>query len=132
MKTVTRKFGTIVVALFVALGFSSAALASDVKTDTAAVAFNYVGKINNQPVFELNVPNTEKDEYIITIIDEFGATLYYNRVKGKSVNTKFMLNEELEANSLRVEVKAKRSDKAEVFQIVNKTRLVQEASVTKL
>ena len=131
MKTVNRNFG-MMIALFIALGFSTVAQANDPKKDST-VEFKYIGEIKNKPVFQLNVQNDNEDEYTISIADQHGEVLYFSRVKGKNVNRKFMLNtDELDGSLLRVEVKAKRNDKAEVFEIVNNTRLVQETSVSKL
>jgi hypothetical protein len=59
--------------------------------------------------------------------------LYSGKVKGSNISKKFMLNtEEIGDNVLNVEVKAKKNDKAEVYQINRNRSYVDETVVNKV
>lgn len=103
--------------------------------DTTPVEVKYIGQMNDQPLFQVNIKNDGKEEYLITITDKEGTRLYSDNVKGKDYNKRFLINtDEVGGNPVKLEVRAKGSDKTEVFQIKTNNRFVQEteASVTKL
>src|SRR5665647_1080225 len=66
------------------MGLSQATFAG-VKTDNP-VELNFIGKVKNHPVFQLNLNNNETEEYIITIKDESNYVLYSEKVKGANLS----------------------------------------------
>ncbi|WP_276485032.1 hypothetical protein [Paraflavitalea pollutisoli] len=117
---------------FVAL--STTTLANGEKTPaTSTIELKFIGHYENQPVFQLNLNNATEDEYAITFRDEFGNVLYAAKVKGSNISKKFMLNtEEIGDNVLNVEVKSKKNDKSEVYQINRNRSIVEETVVNKV
>ena|SRR5213075_1711600 len=134
MKTRTMRYGkmSIVLALFLSFTFSSFAFSNDGKKDTTPVQLRFIGNINNQPVFQLYMENPDQEEYNITISDADGTLLYFDKIKSKNFSRKFQVDTNDIQGQLRVEVRAKKTDKAEVYQINSITRFVQETFVTKL
>ena len=132
MKTKIRNFGTI--ALFVALSFvTTVASANDETKDPPAAALKYIGILNNQPVFQLDLNSAKDEEFAIFIKDQFGEVLYTERVKAKIFTRKFQLDtDNLGDAILRVEVKTGKGKKPEVFTINRNTRSIEETSISKL
>ncbi|TMI88761.1 MAG: hypothetical protein E6H06_18775 [Bacteroidetes bacterium] len=132
MKTKIKNYGTI--ALFIAFGLlTTAASASGLEKDPPVAQLKYIGNIENQPVFQLDLNTAQEGYFLISIENKFGETLYSERIKAKVFTRKFRLDTEtLSDDELRVEVRTSSNKKPEVFTINRNTRLVEEASVTKL
>ena len=127
----TKNYVTI--ALFMAFSFIATAVsANDGAKDTPGTELKYLGIINNQPIFQLNL-NSDKEEYfVISVKDQFGETLYSEKVKTKTFTRNFRLDtENLEDAILRVEVRSG-NKKPEVFTINRNTRFYEETSINKL
>ena len=126
-----KNYKTLAIALFAAFSVASTGNVmanGDVKTKTA-IDLKFIGNVENQPVFQLNINNTEDDEYIVTFRDEQNNVLYSGKLKGINITKNFQLSSEDGAdNAMSVEVKSKKSNKSEVYKI-NKTRSFTEEIV---
>jgi hypothetical protein len=135
MKIKMKNYGMMLMAVVaLTLGFSTTTLANGEKNPkSSTIELKFIGHYENQPVFLLNLNNTEEDEFSITFRDDYGNVLYSGKVKGSNISKKFMLNtEEIGDNVLNVEVKAKKNDKAEVYQINRNRSYVDETVVNKV
>jgi hypothetical protein len=133
MKTNIKNYG--IAALFVALSLVSATAvkANDEGKTTSTIELRFIGNLENQPVFLLNLANAEQEEFTITFRDEYGNVLYSDRVKGANISKKFMLNtDEIGNDILSVDVKAKKSGKVETFKINRSIVYVNETVVKKV
>ena len=97
----------------------------------------FVGKVQNNPVFELSVPGTGvQEEYIISVRDEHGNVLHVETVKAAGFTKKFMLS--LDENndgtnySIQFVISTKSNKKSALYSINNNNRNVEEVVVTKL
>jgi len=127
----TKNYVTI--ALFMAFSFIATAVsANDGAKDTPGTELKYLGIINDQPIFQLNL-NSDKEEYfVISVKDQFGETLYSEKVKTKTFTRNFRLDtDNLEDAIIRVEVRSG-NKKPEVFTINRNTRFYEETSINKL
>ncbi len=134
MKTTIRNSAFLGIALFAALSISTITMANDDKKDTivAPVEFRYIGKVDNQPMFQLNLSGVEGEEYLIRFRDNFGYVFYSNVVKG-SLTQKFLVKtDEMEGNTVVVEVMSKKTRKTETFTIKNNQKLIDETVVAKI
>lgn len=131
MKTDMRNFGKMaIVALAFTLAFSNTALANDGGKDDHKTEFKFIGNMENQPVFELNLANNEDDEYTVTFRDEAGNVLYTDKIKG---SRKFLLkSEELGDTSLNVVVRSKKTNATEVYVINRNHSYVEETVINKV
>ena len=130
MKTKIRNYG--IIALFI--GFSlitKLALANDEKRDTPVAELKYLGVLQNQPVFQLNLSSVQEEVFVISIKDQFGEILYNEKIKTKAFIRTFRLDtDNLDDAVLKVEVR-NGNNKPEVFTITRNTRFYEETSISK-
>jgi hypothetical protein len=124
-----------IVALAFTLAFSTPTLANDgdKENPTTATELKFIGNMENQPVFELNLNNNE-DEYTVTFRDEYGNVLYSDKFKGATgLTKKFLLkSEDFGDAALSVVVKSKKNNSTEVYSINRSHSYVEETLVNKV
>ncbi len=137
MKTKMNAAKMVTVALLAlcTIGTSTTALAE--KTPNEPIELKYMGKTQNQPVFQLNLNNPENSEYFISIKDENGNVLYSEKVKGENVtrNYRFDINEfDLSSNDfgITVQVTTAKTHKTEEFHVKSTAHVVENFEVAKL
>lgn len=103
------------------------------KNTNSSIEVKHIGNYENQPIFQLNLTTAEADEFTITLRDSDGNVLYSDKEKGTSITRKFLLTtQEIGDNIVTIEVRAKKSPKAEVYTINRKQNLIEEMFVTKI
>lgn len=101
--------------------------------DEAPAEMKYLGKYNNQPVFELSFNNEVETEFVVSITDENKNVLYRDVIKGGTVSKKFMLNtEEVGNTALKFEITGKKTNKTVVYEINRNSRIVEDVIVDKI
>jgi hypothetical protein len=137
MKTKMNAAKMITIALLAlgTIGSSTTALAG--KTPNEPIELKYIGKTENQPVFQLNLNNPETSEYFISIKDEDGKVLYSEKVKGENVKRTYRLDiNEFDVSSpefgITVEITTAKTHKTEVFHVKSTTHVVENFEVAKL
>ena len=97
----------------------------------------FVGKVQNNPVFELTVPGAGvQEEYIISVRDEFGNVLHVETIKAAGFTKKFMLS--LDENnddtnySIQFVISTRSNKKPALYNVINNNRYVEDVVVTKL
>jgi len=128
------KKAIILIALIaVTLGFSTVTLANDEGKTKNITELKFIGNMENQPVFQLNLTNTEEDEFTVTFRDEAGNILYTDKFKGANINKKFMLkSEEFGDAALHVIVKSKKNGSTDLYTINRSHSYVEETVVNKI
>ena len=134
MKTDSMNFGKLaIVALAIALAFSTPSMANDGGKDDHKSELKFIGNMENQPVFELNLANNEEDEYTVIFRDEYGNILYSEKFKGTGLSKKFLLkSEDLGDAALNVVVRSKKGNTTEVYSINRSHSYVEETQVSKV
>jgi hypothetical protein len=133
MKTKPFIRRTFVIAISVVLISSLNFQARAQTSDTTPVDFRYIGKLDDQPLFQLNIFNPDNDEYTVKIFDEDGYVFYYYTVRSKNFKKRFQLEtDELPKGFFNVEIRSKKKSTVESYRVTKSTRFVQETSVTKL
>ena len=123
-------FTIVLVAL--TLVFSTVTLANDEGGNNHVTELKFIGNMENQPVFELNLANSEEDEYTVIFRDEYGNVLFSDKFKG-GLTKKFMLkSEDLGDTALNVTVKSKKDNTSEVYVINRSHSYVEETLVNKV
>jgi len=131
MKKVTKNLS--IVALLMAFTLATTATFANTTTGnpvSSTIELKFIGKHENQPVFELNLANADADEFSIIIRDEYGSVLYSAKAKGTNITRKFMLNEEVGDTDLYVEVKSKKNNKVETYKISKSYSYKDEPVIT--
>ena len=137
MKQTIKATKMITVGLFTlcTLGITNATFAGT-KTDAPA-ELKFIGKIKNQPVFELNLNNDASDEYYINIKDANYNVLYSEKIKGENLSRKYQLDVDASqlsdpAFGVRVEVTSAKTHKTQVYKISSQTSVTENIEVAKL
>lgn len=93
----------------------------------------YIGSKDNQPQFQLNLNNTEADEFLIMIRSKSGEVIFKERIAGSLVSRKYQLNtEDFDTSGYTFEVVSKKSKSRIVYSVNETSRLVQDISITAL
>jgi len=130
MKTKIKNFGTI--ALVVALSFTATvSWAFDGTKDTPVVSLKYVGLVQNQPLFQLDLNSVEETDFYVSIKDQYGQVIYSEKIKAKNFTRNYRLNTSVDDAILKVEVR-EGNKKPEVFTINRNTRYYEETNISKL
>ena len=135
MKTFISRSKVIAIAFVLTFSLASEenfAHNTDNKSDTP-VELKYIGKENNQPLFQLNLNNNEADEFVIALKDLSGSVIYSEVVKGKQISRKYRLNtDEIGISDIRFEVSNKRSNTKTVYAVRTTSRVVEDVVINKL
>ena len=131
-----KNYKTLAIALFAALTVASTsnvmANNGDVKAKSG-IDLKFIGNVESQPVFQLNVNNTEEDEYVVTFRDEQNNVLYSGKLKGINITKNFQLStDEIGDNTMSVEVRSKKTNKSELYKINRTQSFTEEIVVNKL
>ncbi len=132
MKTTIKNavIGLFTLVAVIAVNFANATTTEEV---LPAAELKLITHIDNQPVFELSLKNTQKATFVVMVKDEFGAVVYQETVSGVDIKRKYQLNtEELGTVGLRFEISSKGNEKPAVFTVENNSRISQETSVVKI
>jgi hypothetical protein len=134
MKIDSVNFGKLTIAvLALTLAFTTPSMANDGGKDNPKTELKFIGNVENQPVFELNLAGKVEDEYTVTFRDEYGNVLFSEKYKGAGLTKKFVLkSEEFGDAALHVTVRSKNSNTAEVYSINRSHTYVEETQVSKV
>lgn len=133
MKKAMRNYGVFAMALLaLTFAFSTVTLANDEDKNNHVTELKFIGNMENNPVFQLNLTNAIEDEFIITFRDEYGNIIYTDKFKGANLTKKFLLkSEDLGDANLNVIVRSKKGT-TEVYTINRSHSYVEETVVNKV
>ena len=134
--------------IFVAAFFSSALLFSSTRVIAQSnsavfsstevvvapeVVVEYIGNIDNQPVYVVKIDNIEKNFKWLSITNEHGDELYLENLKDERFMKKFRINvpEAIDTN-LVLTVWGNKNSLKEVFLISSSFNATQKVEITKL
>lgn len=117
---------------FAAILTVSVANATTIEEVTPAAELKLVGKLDNQPVFQLSLNNAQNAKFIVVVKDETGAIVYQETVSGVNIKRKYQLNtEELGATGLSFEIIGKNNEKPVVFTVESNVTISEETLIVK-
>jgi len=96
-------------------------------------SIQYVGKVNDQLVFQVDYDNPTNDVVNVIIKDEDGNVLYADRFKDKKLTKKFKVNT-AEYGDVRLTfvISTDKDRTSQIFQVNTNTRVVDDVVVTNL
>ena len=119
------------------MGLTNATFAG-VKPDHP-IELKFIGKIKNQPVFQLNLNNTEAEDFFIVIKDQNHEVLYSEKVIAKDANftRKYQLDiTEADLNTsefgVRVEVTSAKTHTTQVYKVSSQTSVHEDIVIAQL
>lgn len=97
------------------------------------VEVKYLGQIDRQPVFQVDINNDKQDQLSVVLKDRYGNYLYSERFSGKSFSKKFQIaSNEVDDLRLTMLVSSKSDKKTQSFEINNIVTVVEDVVVTKV
>ena len=132
MKTTIRNSAFLSLALFAFLSIATVANANEGQKEKAqsAIEFKYLGKRDNQSLFQLQLNVSQGEEYIVRFRDKEGYVLYSTVVKA-DFNQKYAIATEEVDNTVTVEVRSTKTKKVETFTIKRSQTMLDETVVAK-
>lgn len=135
MKRKMNKSKAMIIALMAAFttAYSSQAHAMNNIADPPA-KIKYLGNLDNNPVFQLNLNNADSGRFVVIIRDEYGTILHAEKITGKNISRTYRIDtdEEIKDGGLRFEVKSAGTKKTEIFEVSNKTFVTTDVAVHKV
>lgn len=133
MKTVILKNKLVALALFALVSVSfSPALANETKSPNTSVDLRYVGEINQSPVYQLLLNNTN-DKYLVDILDAEGNVIYRESVNGTQSVRNYQLAEDFaDQYSLHFVVTNLNTKKSTEYSVQKSVKKQDTINVTKV
>lgn len=133
MKNAIRNFSTSVIAALAMFGSVSTAQANNEKNkEVTSIEFRYVGKLEQHPVYQLDIVNAESDEYFVSFADQSGNVLYSGSLKNSN-SQRFMINvDEVGDEPLTVTITSRKSNKAQVYTVKRSQNVIEENVVKRV
>ncbi len=131
MKTTIKNtlIGLFTFAAIIAVNVANATTTEEV---SPAAELKLVAHLDNQPVFQLSLNNTQNAKFIVIVKDETGAIVYQETVSGVNIKRKYQLNtEELGTTGLSFEIIGKNNEKPVVFTVENNVTISEETLIVK-
>jgi len=134
----TRTITAVLISIFM-LGFTPVTRSGErnetvEKNQSANIKF--MGKLANGPLFQVNMNNTEADEFLIRVKDADGNLLYSERLKGVNVSRNYQLaidrDELYESFNVRFEITSLNTKQTFIYNASNKSRTVSDIIIAKL
>ena len=126
----------LVPALFVVLsitGLSYGKAYGQSYTSNSKPSIQYVGKVNDQLIFQVDYDNPTNEAVNVLIKDESGNVLYADRFKDKKLSKKFKVNTaEYGDARLTFVISTDKERTSQVFQVNTNTRVIDDVVVTNL
>ncbi len=117
---------------FLLIGLASGAAAQSSKKIPSA-DINYIGSLDGQPVFKVDLDNKAGAVYNLKIKDGYGATLYSQKITGKQFSKKFRFDREGEENLKLVFIlSGDKEQESQEFRVNTLTEILNNVVVTKL
>lgn len=132
MKTAIRNFSAFATAILIVMASSTVVIANNDKNkEVLPVEFKFIGKMEQQPVYQLNINNTDGEEYSISFSDQSGTVLYSGNTKKGS--QRFMIKaEEVGDEVLTVSITSRKTNKSYVYTIRRNQSMVEENIVKRI
>lgn len=109
------------VCLLIAMVLSANSFSATAGTRFPKPVLEFVGYLNNQPVYKLDIRNPEKLKLSVIIRDKDGNVLHEEVLEGEHISRKYcFLKEEIGSEDLIVEVA--RSERETVFNTIKMDR----------
>ena len=114
------------------LGFTNATFAGN--NPGSPTELKFLGNYNSLPVFQLELNNSAKAEYIITVRDGDKVVLLAEKIKGENISRRYKLDAEEIAliDGTTFEVTNTLTKETSVYEITSNSSVVENTVITKL
>lgn len=128
MKKIFNKSKLIAIAFFTVFTTAAAPTAFAHSGKELPIELKFIGNINNKTIYQLVVAgNNLNTDYILTIRDPFGNSIYRENIKADNFSKKFIFDtDELGDDVLEFEVYCRKNDKSVRYKINRLTYITEE------
>jgi len=134
MKKLMNNYRNVAMALgtILTLGISTSSFANDHNSLPAELKF--IGTFNTPPVFQLELNNTEKAEYTVTVRDADKRILLSEKISGEKISRRYKLDAEdiSVVAGTTFEVTNKKTNETTVYEINTSSSFVTDVTIAKL
>jgi hypothetical protein len=127
-----KKTFFIVMAATTLLSATANATSTDPKDSTGKATVQYIGTVNSQPVFKLEVNNAAADDLVISLENTEGDVLYKKDVSNEKFSQKIQLQTTDSEIELNLFVYSKKTKKTQAYYINKVTRQVDDLVVNQV
>lgn len=97
------------------------------------VKVTYLGRVEMQPVFQVDIDNTKAEELYVSLKDEDGRLLYADKFKDPKYSKRFRFDTyDPISSKVTLSISSKSNKKAQVLQFGNVLTTVEDLVVTKV
>ncbi len=97
------------------------------------VKVTYLGRVNLQPVFQIDIDNIKADELYVSLKDEDGTLLYADKFKDQKFSKKFRFDTfDPISRKVTLSLTSKNNKKTQSLQFSNVLTTVEDLVVTKV
>ncbi|MCW3078705.1 hypothetical protein [Segetibacter sp.] len=122
-----------IVILMSGLFINVAKAAEDKPAKSANYGFKYVGQLKDQPIFQLDIENLQKEDVFLKLEDEVGNVLYNDKFSEVNFSKKFQFDiSEHGSTTIKMILFSRTLKQTQVFKIENVRQLVESVVVTKV
>lgn len=134
MKKIFNNSKLIAIAFFTVFTTAAAPSALAHSGKELPIELKFIGNINNKTIFQLVVAgNNLNTEYILTIRDPFGNSIYRENIKADNFSKKFLFDtDELGNDVLEFEVYCRKNDKSVRYKINRLTHITEEVIIQEM
>jgi len=129
-------FSTLVKRSILSLGLTTVLLAGTASAQTSATPepiIKYIGTLDGQPLFRVQLENQEGSIYHLTIKDDEGTVLYAEKIKGKSFGKSFKFDTaERSSVKLTFILEGNKDVQSKEFKVNTATKVLDNVVVTTL
>ena len=101
--------------------------------DDIPAELKFIGNKNNGMQFQLNLNNTESDEFTVTIKSKTGEILYREKIQGNYLVRVYQLKtDDFNTTDFTFEVVSKKNKSRVTYKVNETVRMVQDVSITAL
>ena len=114
-------------------GMASAASTQDSAVNAPNPAIKYIGSLDGQPLFRVELNNDNAKVQYLTIKDDQGVVLYSEKIKGKQFSKTFRF-ENLDRDNVKLSfiVETDKGTQSQDFKVNSSTRVLNNVVVTTL
>ena len=127
-----KKTFFIVMAATTMLSATANASSTDPKDSAGKASVQYIGTVNSQPVFKLEVDNATADDLVVSLENTYGDVLYKKDVTNGKFSQKIQLQTTDTEIELNLFVYSKKTKKTQVYYINKVTRQVDDLVINQV
>jgi hypothetical protein len=132
MSSVASFFLRIGFVAFMFMGIVPAFAQEGIGEGSTPVSIRYIGKLNDQPVFQIEFDNQNEEYFNVSIRDEEGNILFSEKSKDKKFSRRFQLDKDVNNVKLTFSLRTDKQKQSQVFEVNSNYRVVEDVVVTKL